>query len=174
MYKITEINGETLNLDNESFRDYLVEALKSRGAENEDIQGIQDSISTLKNKENYIVTFENKEVCTLVKEDKEYEKVWEDFWKDIVCNEDGSINIEQVKKELSDFHFILEQIPKVYCHITNGTLSKPNYKAETVIDVFESTQSELINKEMAKDDLLQMLDGEISEESKKELEEYFS
>lgn len=105
---------------------------------------------------------------------KEYEKVWEEFWKDIVCNKDGSINVEQVKKELCDYNFMLEQVPKVYSHITNGLLGKPNYKAETVINEFESCQNVLIDKEMAKDDLLQMLDGEITEESKKEIEEYFS
>lgn len=109
-----------------------------------------------------------------MKECNEVEKVWEDFWKGLVCNEDGSINVEQIKKELCDYHFMLEQIPKVYCRITNGMLSKPNYLAETVIKEFETCQENLIDKEMAKDDLLQMLDGEITEEYKKEIEEYFS
>lgn len=109
-----------------------------------------------------------------MKKYNEVEKVWEEFWKDIVCNEDGSINIEQVKKELCDYNFILEQVPKVYCHITNGLLSKPTYAADTVINEFESCQSELINKEMAKDDLLQLLNGEITEELKKEIEDYFA
>lgn len=106
-------------------------------------------------------------------EENKVEKTWNEFWKDIVCNEDGSINVEQVKKELSDYYFILEQVPKVYTHITNGLLSKPNYYAKTVIDEFESCQSKLIEKEIVKDDLLQILGGEISEETKKEIEDYF-
>lgn len=61
------------------------------------------------------------------------EEEWNNFWKGIVCNPDGSINIEQVKKELSDFSFVLSQVPKVYCHITGSLLSKVMYQAETVI-----------------------------------------
>ena len=61
------------------------------------------------------------------------EEEWNNFWKGIVCNPDGSINIEQVKKELADFSFVLSQVPKVYCHITGSLLSKVMYQAETVI-----------------------------------------
>jgi hypothetical protein len=107
-------------------------------------------------------------------ENVEVEKEWNDFWKDIVCNEDESVNIEQLKKELSDYSFILRQVPKVYSHITNGTLSKVNYKAETVINEFEFHQTSMIEKEMAKDDLLMMLNGEISEDLKQEIEKYFT
>ncbi|MCR3760403.1 hypothetical protein KYB31_15605 [Clostridium felsineum] len=113
-------------------------------------------------------------MAALKNEDNEIEKEWNEFWKEIVCNKDGSININQLKKELSDFSFILEQIPKVYSHITNGLLSKVNYKAESVISVFDKQQKELIDKEMAKDDLLLMLEGEISEELKQEITNYFS
>lgn len=34
MYRIIEVNGDKVNLGNEEFRDYLVEALRSRGAKN--------------------------------------------------------------------------------------------------------------------------------------------
>lgn len=61
---------------------------------------------------------------------------WE-FWKPIVENEDGTINIEQVKKELSDFSFVIEQVPKVYCAITGDLLSKCMYDANTVISAAE-------------------------------------
>ena len=68
--------------------------------------------------------------------DNEVEKVFQEFWAEIVCNEDGSINMEQVKKELSDFHFMIEEVPKVYSEVTDGMLSKPNYYAESVLSVF--------------------------------------
>ena len=35
--------------------------------------------------------------------DEEVEKEYQEFWKDIVENEDGTLNKEQVKKELCDF-----------------------------------------------------------------------
>lgn len=69
--------------------------------------------------------------------DKKVEKVFNEFWSEIVCNPDGTLNKEQVMKELYDFHFVLENVPKVYCHITGNKLSKPNYDAQVVIDAFE-------------------------------------
>lgn len=68
--------------------------------------------------------------------DNEVEKVWQEFWAEIVCNEDGSINMEQVKEELCAFHFMINEVPKVYCEVTGGLLSKPNYYAESVLSVF--------------------------------------
>lgn len=101
------------------------------------------------------------------------EKEWNEFWKEIVCNKDGSINLEQLKKELSDFSFLLEQVSEVYNHITDGLLSEVGYTAEKVINVVNEQQKKLIDKEMAKDDLLIILDGEISEESRQKLIDYF-
>jgi hypothetical protein len=69
-------------------------------------------------------------------ENNEVEQVFQEFWADIVCNEDGSINMEQVKKELSDYSFMLDEVPKVYSEVTGGLLSKPNYYAESVLSVF--------------------------------------
>lgn len=67
------------------------------------------------------------------------------FWKDIIVK-DGSLDIEQVKKELEDFSFIMDQVPKVYCHLTRGRLSKLMYQAEAIIDEVESIQQEEIDK----------------------------
>jgi hypothetical protein len=68
MYKITEIDGEILNLDNEGFKDYLTEALNTRGAKNEDIEEIDNDIRALKDNESYAVMFDDKKVFTVVKE----------------------------------------------------------------------------------------------------------
>jgi len=67
---------------------------------------------------------------------KEIEKVWQEFWKDIVCDENGSINLEQLKKELHDFYTIMQEVPKVYSEITGGMLSYITYPAETVLGVY--------------------------------------
>lgn len=66
-----------------------------------------------------------------------FEESW-DFWKGIILNPDGSVNIDQLKKELGDYYFILDQLPKVYCHITGNTLSKPMYFASSVISAYDS------------------------------------
>lgn len=64
------------------------------------------------------------------------EQVYQDFWKDIICDDDGNINVEQLKKELRDFYHIIQEVPKVYYEVTDGTLSKCCYNAETVLGFF--------------------------------------
>ena len=69
------------------------------------------------------------------------EKKWE-FWQTIICNEDGTINIEQLKKELCDYSLMLGEVPYVYSEVTGGMLSKPHYYADGVIQVFNETYGE--------------------------------
>lgn len=79
---------------------------------------------------------------------EDIEENWESFWKGIVCNPDGSINQEKVKKELYDFSYIMDQVPKVYCHITGDILSKLMYPAETVISVADEHFQKVLEREM--------------------------
>lgn len=72
-----------------------------------------------------------------IKGDIEVEKVWEEFWAPIVLNADGSVNLDQVKKELYDFRTCIEEVTKVYDSITNGQFSKPTTTAAYVIDAVE-------------------------------------
>lgn len=74
---------------------------------------------------------------------EEVEKEFQEFGKDIICNEDGTLNPIAVKNELSDFSFMLDQVPKVYSEVTGGRLSYPNYEAETVLNIF---RDEFANK----------------------------
>lgn len=64
------------------------------------------------------------------------EQVYQDFWKDIICDDDGNIDVEQLKKELCDFYKMIQEVPKVYYEVTDGTLSKCLYDAETVLRLF--------------------------------------
>lgn len=57
--------------------------------------------------------------------DAEIEQVWNEFWVDIVMP-NGVLDIEQVKRELFDLHFIADNVPRVYAHVTGGHASKPN------------------------------------------------
>lgn len=67
---------------------------------------------------------------------KDYEKVYNEFWKGIIENKDGVVNIDQVKRELSDYYFMLNEVPKVYCEVTNDNISKPNTYAYEVLNIF--------------------------------------
>lgn len=69
---------------------------------------------------------------------EEIDNLYNSFWKEIVEKEDGSINVEQMKTELYDYHSIMTEVTKVYSHATGNVLSKPHYLAEGVISCIES------------------------------------
>jgi hypothetical protein len=60
--------------------------------------------------------------------------------------------MEELKKNLYDFSFIMEQVPKVYCNITGSKLSKIMYPAETVISVADDYFNERL-EEAVKEEL---------------------
>ncbi|MDF7810718.1 hypothetical protein [Hymenobacter sp. YC55] len=96
-----------------------------------------------------------KPVAKTPVEKSNFERVWNDFWKDICTNPNGSINLEQVKRELADYHGILEEVSKVYDTLTRGNISKPNTLASAVIaEVERIHQEELdeLEKELTEDD----------------------
>ena len=64
---------------------------------------------------------------------RDYEKDFQEFWKPIICNEDGSINLEQLKKELSDCHTMMEEWRHTLYTLTGAKLSKPNYTSDVMI-----------------------------------------
>lgn len=68
---------------------------------------------------------------------KDYEQIWEEFWKPICTNEDGSINLDQIKRELADFKDVIGNVSKVYDSITGGRFSKPLTRPEYVISAAE-------------------------------------
>jgi hypothetical protein len=74
---------------------------------------------------------------------EEYEKVYDTFWKTIVEDDDGNLNVDQVKRELFDWYFSMQEVAKVYSEITGGRLSKPNYYASGVISAYEEHVEEL-------------------------------
>ncbi len=77
---------------------------------------------------------------------EEVQHVFETFWKDIIMNEDGTVNLNQVKKELSDFSFMIDQVPRVYEELAG--LSKPNYYADTIIGLARERQEEHLKEDL--------------------------
>lgn len=60
-----------------------------------------------------------------VEEDDGVNEVWEKFWRPLVYTESGELDLEQIKKELFDFHFLIENMPKFIEHATGGACSNP-------------------------------------------------
>lgn len=69
--------------------------------------------------------------------DNDVNQVFEEFWRPLLCDGDGNIDLEAVKLELYDYRIVLQEVSKVYDHITNGKFSKPNTAHEYIIDAVE-------------------------------------
>ncbi len=72
------------------------------------------------------------------------ETAWK-FWEPILIK-DGVLDMEQLKKELTDWYYVMGEVPKVYCAVTGDLLSKVMYPAETVIEAFEDYLSRQIDE----------------------------
>lgn len=81
---------------------------------------------------------------------QDYEGTFDEFWRDIVCNSDGSLNVEQVKKELHDYRFMIRNTSEAFDEVTGGQISKPNTLAFEVASVVEERIQERA-EELAKD-----------------------
>lgn len=58
------------------------------------------------------------------REGHDYEAIWDKRWKEIILNEDGTVNLDQVKRELSDFWVMASFYQTVLEHVTGGRVSK--------------------------------------------------
>lgn len=102
---------------------------------------------------------------------EEVEKVYQDFWKDIVENEDGTLNVEQVKKELADYSMVMDNCSSAYEEMSGSLITKPNTYFSEVLKIF---REKFWNVDFVKDDIRDMLkDVDDIETLKSELIEYF-
>ena len=107
-----------------------------------------------------------------MKRERDYKKEYEEFWKEIV-EESGVLDKDKVMRELSDYSFVLEQVPLVYCAVTGSRVSKPNTYAFEVIQQFENLYAP---KDWFKDDLKDIFAEEktSAEEKLQEVKDYFN
>ena len=67
-------------------------------------------------------TYPSKDAVSQEKKN-EVDTVYETFWKPLI-EQNGKLNVEQLKKELFDFWQVMQSVPKVYSHVTGGKISK--------------------------------------------------
>src|SRR5579859_3922712 len=71
-----------------------------------------------------------------------YEEIYNSLFKEIVENPDGTLNKDQVMRELADYTVMLKEVPKVYCHITGNRVSYPTTLASAVIAIADEVEQE--------------------------------
>lgn len=76
------------------------------------------------------------------------EESWK-FWEPLVTK-GGALDLELVKNELHDFYVAMQEVPKVYCHITGNRLSKILYDADVVINAADAHYKDLYEEEQSK------------------------
>ena len=67
---------------------------------------------------------------------EEIVKEYNEFRKDIV-EKDWKLDKEQVMKELSDFSYLIDNLPRLYSHITWGTISKVMTDVDTIMNIYD-------------------------------------
>ena len=99
--------------------------------------------------------------------EEETQEDWEEIWKPLLYT-NGKLDIKKIEKEMHDLIFVFEQVGKVYSSLTGGTLSKPMYYAEGIIQLHEDAITEAYDEGYAdaKEELSQLLQesGEVEYE----------
>lgn len=65
-------------------------------------------------------------------DEKDYEQTYAEFWAGIL-DAPGVDREDRIKRELHDYSFLMDEVPKVYDHVSGGRISKPNTMAFEVI-----------------------------------------
>lgn len=102
---------------------------------------------------------------------KTYQEEYDEFWKSIVENEDGTLNKDQVMRELSDYSMVMDNCESAYSAMTNGIVSKAN----TMFYIVESMFYDIFfDKVIAAEDMIELLRTDDIDELKESIKEYFN
>ncbi len=103
----------------------------------------------------------------------DYEEKYNERWKHIVENLDGSLNKDQIMRELSDFSMIIDNCTKIYSHVTGGNVSKPNTDVEVVINLADEYYYEEMKDIFADDVSMILAFHNVSEDCLADIANYF-
>lgn len=104
------------------------------------------------------------------KEEQDYIQEYNDFWKDIVENEDGTLNKDQVMRELSDYSMVMDNCARAYCTMTKQRISKQNTMFFEVENIFNELY---LDNDIVVDDMAEILKIDDINELKKQIRDYF-
>jgi hypothetical protein len=89
-------------------------------------------------------------------EEPDYMAVYNDHWKPIVENPDGTLNKDQVARELSDALSLCRHLTEIYAEVSNGQVSKPFTLPSVVIAMYHDSLMEAGDQAIR--DLIESLD----------------
>ena len=75
-------------------------------------------------------------------EPTDYEKIYDERWREIVENPDGTLNADQVKRELADYSDLMGRVTEVYQAVTGGMTGKPTVLASEIIGLANQRMDE--------------------------------
>ena len=67
----------------------------------------------------------------------EYQKLYYDFWAPIIEDANGNLNLDQLQRELWDYHMVMTEVGKVYSEATGGQFGKLNTQADAVLEAIK-------------------------------------
>lgn len=102
--------------------------------------------------------------------ERNYEDEYDELWSGIVENEDGSLNKDQVKRELSDYSMVLDHCAKAYSTMTNGRISLQNTCFFEVENIFNELY---LDRQVAALDMKEFIKTNDLDELKQMIREYF-
>lgn len=79
----------------------------------------------------------------------QHHQTYELFWKPIL-EKDGALDLDAMKRELHDYHLIMDEVSKVYDEITAGQFSKCNTEAHHIIDRVNERIAEAVENSQKK------------------------
>lgn len=82
---------------------------------------------------------------------EEREANWKGTWKNILEKPDGSIDKEQLKKELMDFSDMIDRMTSLTYEISRGRLSYPTYPVSTIMFVAKEVEEERYQEQQKED-----------------------
>ena len=101
---------------------------------------------------------------------KDYRQEYEEFWKEIVEDENGNLDKEQVMKELSDFSMVIDNCTQAYSLLSKCKISDPTTKFYEVVKIFDEEYSE---DEIIIEDMKELLKETDINVLKKNIVDYF-
>lgn len=72
----------------------------------------------------------------------DYVVEFERTWRGMVADGRGGLEVDKVAREFADYRNLLLEVPKVYDEMTGGRFSKPNTKAEYIIEAVDERAAE--------------------------------